>query len=77
MVMQKGLKFFTAFLIMLIIFAGFVLLALWMMMTMDPDAHKGAVFVLVDQAGQLTGYAMTILAGITSWVIDTSWGLIP
>lgn len=74
--MYNRVKIFMFFLILLIILASFVLVALWMMITLNPGSRSGAIYLLFDQIGQVVVAIMEILAGALTWLLDRFWSLI-
>ena len=74
--MYNRAKIFMFFLILLILFASFVLIALWMMITLNPGSQSGAVYLLFDQIGKVAVAVMEVLAGALIWLIDRFWSLI-
>ncbi|HVP94970.1 MAG TPA: hypothetical protein VMS89_07360 [Methanoregulaceae archaeon] len=74
--MQYRGKIFAAFLIILILLAAFVLLALWMMITLNPESQSGAVYILFDQIGRVIVSVMQVLSGMMGWMIDRFWSLV-
>ena len=60
----------------LILLALFILVALWMMGSLDPTSHTPAGFWLINQLMQDIDSIMTILSGLTSWMISQFWGIL-
>ena len=75
-VMYNRVKMFTFFLILLILLSLFVLIALWMMITLNPGNQSGAVYLLFDRIGQFMVAVMEVLSGGFSWLIDRFWALV-
>jgi hypothetical protein len=75
-VMYGKVKLFALFLVILIVMALFVLVALWMMITLNPGSQSGAVFILFDQIGSFTTGVMVLLSGTVAWLIDRFWSFV-
>ena len=56
--------------------ALFVLIALWMMITLNPGSQSGAVYTLFDQIGNIATGIMVLLSGTVAWLIDRFWSFV-
>jgi hypothetical protein len=74
--MYSKVKLFAVFLVILIVLALFVLIALWMMITLNPGSQSGAVYILFDQIGSVAFTIMGVLSGTVVWLIDRFWSFI-
>lgn len=74
-VMHGRGKMFAVFLIIIIILALFVLIALWMMVTLNPGSQSGAVYTLFDEISQVALSIMGVLSGTMAWLIDRFWSM--
>jgi hypothetical protein len=74
--MYSKVKLFAVFLVILIVLALFVLIALWMMITLNPGSQSGAVYTLFDQIGSIAVSIMEVLSGTVVWLIDRFWSFI-